>query len=166
MSDLIAAVFDDAHTAFLARAALARLQTELSLPGHDLAVVTREKGGEIVLQEATVLNDDREMQPTCWKTLVSLLFAPNHSAGEGRDPASEKLAVLGIDATFRSRLAGQIQADTSALFARVTGPTMRDRVIGMLRGFQGEIMLTGLAGDECEACLSSILGTEPMDKMQ
>ena len=41
VSDLIVAEFDDAHTAFLARAALARLQRELPLPGHDVAVVTR-----------------------------------------------------------------------------------------------------------------------------
>ena len=72
MSDLIVAGFGDAHTAFLARAALARLQGELSLPGHDLALMTREAGGEIALQEAIGLGGERETPPTFWKTLVSL----------------------------------------------------------------------------------------------
>ena len=57
MSDLIVAGFDDAHTAFLARAALARLQTKLSLPMHDLALVSRDEAGRVSLSEAAFIAD-------------------------------------------------------------------------------------------------------------
>ncbi|MGB6853345.1 MAG: DUF1269 domain-containing protein [Thermoanaerobaculia bacterium] len=164
MSDLIVAGFNDAHTAFLARAALARLQGELSLPGHDLAVVTKEEGGETTLREAVSLSGAREMHPTFWKTLVSLLFAPGPSTGAGSDATSAKLAAIGIDATFRSRLAEQVQAETSAVLVLVTGPAMRDRVLGVLRGFQGETMLTELTGGDREVWLCILLGTEQLEK--
>jgi uncharacterized membrane protein len=169
MNHLIIAGFDDAHTAFLARAALARLQRELSLPGHDLAVVTREEGGEIALQEALGLSGEREMHETFWKTLVNLLLSPcppTASTGTGDDAASAKLAAIGIDATFRAHLAEQVRAETSALLVLVTRPATRDRVLGVLRGFQGEIMRTELMGDDREMWLRSMLGTEQMEKMK
>lgn len=166
MSDLIVAGFGDAHTAFLARAALARLQGELSLPGHDLAVVTQEEGGETTLREAVSLSGAREMHPTFWKTLVSLLFAPGPSTGAGSDATSAKLAAIGIDTTFRSQLVEQVQvrAETSAVLVLVTGPAMRDRVLGVLRGFQGETMLTELTGGDREVWLCILLGTEQLEK--
>ena len=166
MSDLILAVFDDAHTAFLARAALARLQGELSLPGHDLAVVNREEGGEIVLQEAIGLSDERQMRPSYWKTLVSLLFAPSPSTGAGDDTALEKLAAIGIDATFRSRIADQVHAESSAILVLVTGPAMRDQVLGVLRGFRGEVMLTELKGDSREVWRNILTGTAQTEEIK
>ena len=166
MSDLIAAGFDDGHTAFLARAALARLQTELPLPGHDLALVTWAEGGEIALQEAIDLSGERKMPPTFWKTLVNLILAPGPSMGASGDARSAKLAAIGIDATFRSRLAEQVQAETSALFVLVTGPAIRDQVLGVLRGFQGEIMRTELAGDDREVWRRTLLGIEHLEEIK
>jgi uncharacterized membrane protein len=166
MTDLIAAGYDDAPTAFLARAALARLQKELSLPGHDLAVVTREEEGELVLQEAIVLSDEREMHPTFWKTLVNLLLAPGPSTGTGGDPTSAKLAGIGIDATFRSHFARQVRAETSALLVLVPGPAIRDQVLGVLRGFRREIMQTKLTGDDREVWRRTLLGTRQMEEMK
>jgi uncharacterized membrane protein len=166
VGNLIVARFDDAHTAFLARAALARLQKDLSLPGRDLAVVTREEGGEIVLQEAIGLSGDPEMRPTYWKTLVSLLFAPRPSTAASGDAASTKLAAIGIDAAFTSHLAEQIRAETSALLVLSTRPVTRDKVLGVLRGFQGEIMLTGLTGDDPEMWRRTLLGTKQAEEMK
>jgi uncharacterized membrane protein len=166
MNDLIIAGFEDAHTAFLARAALARLQEELSLPGHDLAVLTREAGGEIALHEAITLSSERKMHPPFWKTLVNLLLAPGPSTGTGGDSASAKLAAIGIDATFRNHLAKQVRAETSALLVLVPGPAIRDQVLGVLRGFQGEIMQTELMGDDREAWRRTLLGTRQMEEMK
>ena len=166
LSALIVAGFDDAHTAFLARAALARLQTELPLPGHDLALVTWAKGGEIALQEAIDLSGERKMHPTFWKTLVNLLLAPGPSMGTGGDATSAKLTAIGIDATFRSRLVEQVRAETATLLVLVTGPAIRDQVHGVLRGFQGKIMLTNLTGDDREAWRRTLLGTEQMEEMK
>ena len=165
MSDLIVAGFNDAHTAFLARAALARLQSELSLPGYDLAVVARTEGGQVTLQEAVDLGDERNMYPSFWKTLVSLIFAHGPSTGESDDARSAKLASIGIDGTFRSRIAEQLQCESSALLVLVTGPAIRDRVLGVLRGFQGEIMRAELAGDDREVWLRTMLGTEQVKEV-
>lgn len=164
MSNLIVARFDDAHTAFLARAALARLQRELSLPGQDLAVVTREEGGEIVLQEAIGLCAEREKHPTYWETLVSLLFDPGPSAGASGDARAANLAAIGIDAAFGSHFSEQLRADTSALLGLSTGPVTRDKVLGVLRGFQGEIMLTELTGDDREVWRRTLLGVKQMEE--
>jgi uncharacterized membrane protein len=166
MTDLIAAGYDDAHTAFLARAALARLQRELALSGRDLAVVIGEEGSEIALQEAIGLSGEREMHPTFWKTLVTLVFAPGPSTGAGGDAASAKLAAIGIDAAFRSHLAEQVRAENSALLVLVNGPAMRDQVLGVLRGFQGEIMLTELTSDDREVWRRTLLGTKQMEEMK
>jgi uncharacterized membrane protein len=166
MSELIAAGFDDAHTAFLARAALARLQSELSLPGRNLALVTWAEGGEIALQEAIELSGEGMMHPTFWKTLVNLLLAPGPSTGTGGDPTSPELAAIGIDATFRSHLVEQVRAETATLLVLVTGPVMRDRVLGVLRGFQGEIMVTGMTGDDPEVWRRTLLGARKMETVK
>ena len=158
MSDLIIAGFDDAHTAFLARAALARLQDELSLSGRDMALVTRAAGGEIDLQEPIPLIDERQVVPTFWKTLVSLLLAPSPSTGMGGDLMSAELTAIGIDATFRSHLVKQVQAETATLLVLVTGPATRDQVLGVLRGFQGEIMVAELTGDDQALWRRTLLG--------
>jgi uncharacterized membrane protein len=129
-------------------------------------VVTRQEGGEITLQEAIGLSRQQEMHRTFWKTLVNLLFAAAPSTGTGGDPTSAKLAAIGIDATFRSHLIEQVRADTSALLVLVAGPATRDRVLGVLRGFQGEILRTELTGDDLEAWRRSMLGTEQVEEMK
>ena len=148
VSNLIVARFDDAHSAFLARAALARMQKEFSLPGRNLAVVTREAGEEIALQESVGLTADSEMHATYWRRLLSLLLVPPSSTAADTEAAMEKLEAMGIDAAFRSHLSEEIRAGTSALFVLVTEPTMRDKVLGLLRGFQGQIMQAELASDD------------------
>jgi len=166
MSDLIAAVFEDAHTAFLARATLARLQGKLSLSGHDLAVVIREERDEIALQEAVGLSPERDTQPTFWKTLVSQLLAAGFSAEAGGGATAANLAAIGIDATFRSHLADKLRGKASALFVLVTRPAMRDQVLGVLRGFQSETMLTELTGDDPKVWRRTMLGTEQVEEMK
>jgi uncharacterized membrane protein len=166
VSNLIVAGFNDAHTAFLARAALARLQKDLSLPGRNLAVMTREEGGEIVLQEAISLGGERAGRPTYWETLVRLLFASGPLTGESSDAASAKLAAMGIDAAFRSHFGKQIRDDTSILLALSTGPVTRDKVLGVLHGFQGKVVLTELTGDDREVWRRARLGGDQMEEMK
>ena len=146
VSNLIVARFDDAHTAFLARAALARLQKELPLHGQDFAVVTREQGGVIVLQKPVMLGAEQETHPTFWETLVGVLFGPERSAGANDDSKAADLAAIGIDATFGSHFVEQLGAESSALLVLSTGPVTREKVFGVLRGFQGEVVQTELKG--------------------
>ena len=166
MSNLIVARFDDAHSALLARAALARLQRELSLSEQDIAVVTREEGCEIVLHQAIGLGTERQIRPTYWEILVSLLFDTGPSAGAGGSAAAAKLAPIGIDAAFRSHFAEQGQAETSALLVSSTGPVTRDKVLGVLRGFQGKIVLAELTGEDREVWRRTLIGTKQTEKMK
>jgi uncharacterized membrane protein len=106
------------------------------------------------------------MPPTYWRTLLSLLFAPGSLTGAGGGATSAELAAIGIDATFRSRFAEQVRAETAALFVLITRPAIRDKVLGVLRGFQGEIMLTELTGDDREVWRRALLGTEQTDEVK
>jgi uncharacterized membrane protein len=128
--------------------------------------VIREEGDKIALQEAVGVSNERERHPTFWKTLVKLLLAACPSTGMGDDATSAKLAAIGIDATFRSRLAEQVRSETSALFVLITGPAIRDQVLGVLRGFQGKIMLTELTGDDREVWRCVLLGIKQMEEMK
>jgi uncharacterized membrane protein len=88
--------------------------------------ICREAGGEIALHEAIGLSGEREMPPTYRRTLLTLLFAPGSLTGAGGGVTSAELAKIGIDATFRSRFAEQVRAETSALFVLITRPAIRD----------------------------------------
>jgi uncharacterized membrane protein len=90
----------------------------------------------------------------------------HRSTDVGGDATSAELAKIGIDAVFRSRLAEQVRAETSALFVLIARPAIRDKVLGVLRGFQGEIMLTELTGDDREVWRRALLGTKQMEKMK
>jgi uncharacterized membrane protein len=96
----------------------------------------------------------------------SLHFAPGPSAGVGGDATSAELAKIGVDAAFRTRFAEQVRAETSALFVLITRPAIRDKVLGVLRGFQGEIMLTELTGDDREVWRRAVLRTKQTEQMK
>jgi len=76
------------------------------------------------------------------------------------------LVAIGIDAAFRSHVAEQIWADTSALLVLTTRPVTRDKVLGVLRGFRGEIMRTELTGDDREMWRRTLLAGEQMEEMK
>ena len=53
MSDLVVISFDDEHTAFEMRAALAKLQKEYLIEMEDVVVVTKNDKGKVKLHQAT-----------------------------------------------------------------------------------------------------------------
>jgi uncharacterized membrane protein len=142
------------------------MQNELSLAAHDLAVVTREAGDEVTLQEAVDLSRERDMQPTFWKTLLCLLFAPGSSPTAGGEVLSASLTAIGINAAFRARLAKQVRPETSALLVLVNGSTIREKVLSVLRGFRGEIVQTELTGDGPEVWQHMLIDAGQMEGMK
>jgi uncharacterized membrane protein len=145
MSDQIIVIgFDDPHTSFLARAALARLQKELGLPSHDLATINRGKEGEVDVHQSTNIGGGMDGRAAFWKALADLLFTPGLSAGTASDASSAIVAEIGIDRAFTSRAAEQLRSSKSALLVLVRGVAMREQLLGVLHGFQGEIMRTPL----------------------
>jgi hypothetical protein len=55
MSDLVVIGFNDEHTAFEMRAALAKMQKEYLIDMEDIVVVTRDDNGKVTLHQATNL---------------------------------------------------------------------------------------------------------------
>ena len=150
MGDLIVAGFTSPHSALLARAALARVRKELSLRWDDLAVLIREEGDEPILLEVARLRseedlrDEGEMPGSFWDTLIGRVLASDSPVEADANAATAKLAELGIDEVAKAELAVLLRTRASSLLVFVAGRVIRDQVLGVLRGFQGEIALTQL----------------------
>ena len=76
---------------------------------------------------------------TFWRTLVEQLFAPELSAGTASEAASGKCATTGINPTFTSRAANRLHLCESALLVLTSGLAQQEKVVGVLRGFDGEL---------------------------
>jgi uncharacterized membrane protein len=161
MSELIVAVYDDTHTAFLARAALARLQKELLIKGHDVALVSREKTGKVTVGEAIELKPTKSTHKTFWNTLVFLLFSSVWGENVNKD-AKKKIYAIGIDEPFTAKLKNTIKPNTSAIFLLIN-ESVRDKVIGLLQGFDGKITRTCLTGKNSEELLDLLSGEKSAD---
>jgi uncharacterized membrane protein len=155
MSELIVAGFDDAHTAYLVRGALARMQDEIPIEGHGVAVVHRRESGTVAIREAIDLSSEGELSEAFWKTLMGLVFSPS-GTDSARD-VPERLAAIGIDATFLAGVSRRVRPDTLAV-AVIAGEAARDRVIGILQGFRAEITRTRLIGDDRKQWMERLSG--------
>ena len=160
MNELIVAAFEDTYTAFLARAALARLQKSLSLSVRDVAVITREEGDDAALPAAIDGEHEADTPAGFWRTLVDLLFIQGDSAGPTIDTAKVRLAAIGLDAAFRSRVDEHVRPGTAALFVLVNEPVMRDQVLGVLRGFQGAIARASLTDGDRDVWRHALSGRQ------
>ena len=145
MSEFIVAGFDDAHTAYLVRGALARMQDEIPIEAHGVAVVQRREAGTVAIREALDASSDGELSETFWKTLMGLVFS-SPGTDQARD-VSERLAAIGVDATFIADVSRRVREGTLAV-AVIAGEAARDRIIGILQGFRAEITRTRLIGDD------------------
>lgn len=148
MGHLIAAGFDNPHTAFLARAALARLRKDLLLNWHDLAVVIREEGDQPVLLDSARISGEGVERPSFWESLVRGVFDAGPREGASDATAPETLAAIGVDQAFGNDLAERFRANTSALLIFVSGPVISEKLIGVLHGFQGKIVKTQISGGD------------------
>ena len=139
MSEIVVTGFGDTQTAYLARAALARLQKELGMATEDVAMVLRGVDGDVAVQQTLNRDTGRSELSTFWKTLVDQLFAPKLSAGTATEAASGQRTTIGIDPTITSRAANQLRLCESALLVRTSGLAQREKVVGLLQGFDGEL---------------------------
>jgi uncharacterized membrane protein len=145
--ELVIAGFDDDHTAFLARSALARLRTEINVDGHDLAVVTRESDGAVILREDVDLDAEQDGRPSFWSTLVGLLLSEGEEQGDRAESTpSARLHAVGIDEIFVAQIRHTIKPGDSAVFVLARAAT-RDRVIAVMRGFRGRVQSISLLGE-------------------
>ena len=138
MQQLIMSGFEKSQTAFLARAALARLQKDLGFSVHDMAIVTREADGSIALQQVVNLGGSAEKRATVWEILADLLFTPGPSMETISDVALARVGIDGIDRVLISRIAEQFGLCESALLVLVRSLPVREQILGVLHCFQGE----------------------------
>ena len=139
VTELIVTGFDDPFTASLAYAALARLQDELGLEVSDAVIVTRMADGNIAVQQTRRRNAGGSESATFWETIADQLFSSELSTGTATEAALEKGAAAGIDPTSASRVADQFRLCKSALLVRTRALAQREKVVGLLKGFGGEL---------------------------
>jgi uncharacterized membrane protein len=152
MSDLVVISFDDEHTAFEMRAALAKLQKEYLIEMEDVVVVTKNDKGKVKLHQAVNLTAAGAVGGAFWGMLIGMIFLNplvGAAVGAGAGAMSGKLRDIGISDNFMKELAETLRNDTSALFVLVRKVTP-DKVLEELKGFKGKVLKTSLTKDKEE----------------
>ena len=152
MSDLVVIGFDDEHTAFEMRAALAKLQKEYLIEMEDVVVVTKDDKGKVKLHHAVNLTAAGAVGGTFWGMLIGMIFLNpllGAAVGAGAGALSGKLRDIGISDDFMKELGQTFQPGTSALFVLVRKATP-DKVLEELKDFKGKVLKTSLTADREE----------------
>jgi uncharacterized membrane protein len=150
MSDLVVISFDDEHTAFEMRAALAKLQKEYLIEMEDVVVVTKNDKGKVKLHQAVNLTAAGAVGGAFWGMLIGMIFLNplvGAAVGAGAGALSGKLRDIGISDNFMKELAEALRNNTSALFVLVRKVTP-DKVLEELKGFKGKVLKTSLTKDK------------------
>jgi uncharacterized membrane protein len=140
-SELIFIGFEDKPTAFLARASMARVQDEFGIQMQDMAIITKHANGGICLEQSLNRELGKNEPAVFWDQLMDLLF----DAGSPKDTAThvefgENATVMSIDPVLVSDAVNILMSSKSGLFVRIRTLAQRDKVVGMLQGFAGELM--------------------------
>ena len=139
MSEIIVTGFGDTQTAYLARAALARLQKELGMAPEDVAMVLRGVDGRIAVQQMLHRDLGGSESSTYWDTIADLFFNPKSSASTAAKAASESCDIAGLDPAIVRQAANQFRLCESAILVRTSGLAQQETVVGLLQGFDGEL---------------------------
>lgn len=149
MSDLVVVGFDDEHTAFEMRAALAKMQKEYLIDMEDVVVVTKDEKEKVKLHQAINLTAAGAVGGSFWGMLIGILFFNpllGAAMGAGAGAISGKLSDIGIDDKFMKELGSTLTAGTSALFVLIRKVTP-DKVLDELKDFKGKVIKTSLTAD-------------------
>lgn len=161
MSDLIVIGFDDEHTAFDMRAALAKLQKEYLISMEDVVVVTKDEKGKVKLHQAVNLTAAGAVGGGFWGMLIGLIFLNpllGAAIGAGAGAISGKLSDIGISDSFMKECSEAFRPETSALFVLVRKATP-DKVIEELKHFKGKVIKTSLTADKEEELRAVLEGS-------
>ena len=158
MSDLVAISFDNEHTAFEMRAALAKMQKEYLIDMEDVVVVTKDEKGKVKLHQAVNLTAAGAVRGSFWGMLIGILFMNplvGAAVGAGAGALSGKLSDIGISDAFMKDLGQSMTERTSALFILVRKVTP-DKVLDQLKQFKGTVIKTSLTADKEEALRAAL----------
>jgi uncharacterized membrane protein len=152
MIDLVVIRFDDEHTAFEMRTALAKLQKVYLIEMEDVVVVIKNDKGKVKLHQAVNLTAASAVGGAFWGMLIGTIFfnpLVGAAVGAGAGALSGKLRDIGISDNFMKELAETLRNNTSALFVLVRKVTP-DKVLEALKGFEDKILKTSLTADREE----------------
>lgn len=137
-TELIVTGFHDTQTAFLARAAIAKMQSELEMAMDEVATVTRGKEGSISVQQSLNRDATKNEVSEFWETLSDLLFAFDSPTEKTTEATCRKCVSAGITPTNMCRVSSTLRESSSAIFVRVKDLTQHEKICGLLQGFRGE----------------------------
>ncbi len=152
ISDLIVIGFEDEHTAFEMRAALAKLQKEYLIEMEDVVVVTKDEKEKVKLHQAMNLTATGAVGGSFWGLLIGMIFLNplvGAAVGAGAGAISGKLSDIGIEDGFMKKLGETFKPGTSALFV-LTRKVTPDKVLEGLQQFNGTVIQTSLTKDKEE----------------
>jgi uncharacterized membrane protein len=160
MSNLVAMVFDDEHTAFQMRAALGKMQKQYLIDMEDAVVVTKNAKGKVKLHQALSLTGMGALGGGFWGLLVGMLFLNpllGFAIGAGTGAISGKLSDVGIDDDFMKQLGARFNPECSALFVLIRHATL-DKVIAGISEFKGkgQVLQTSLSADTEKALQNAL----------
>ena len=150
MSNLVVIGFEDEHTAFEMRAALAKMQKEYLIEMEDVVVVTKNDKGKVKLHQAVNLTAAGAASGGFWGMLIGMIFLnplAGAALGAGAGALSGKFTDIGIGDNFIKELGETLTPESSALFVLVRKVTP-DKVLEALKGFGGKILKTSLTADK------------------
>jgi uncharacterized membrane protein len=150
MSNLVVIGFDDEHTAFEMRAALAKMQKEYLIEMEDVVVVTKDEKDKVKLHQAVNLTAAGAAGGGFWGMLIGMIFLNpllGAAMGAGAGALSGKLRDIGISNDFMKDLGDTFKPETSALFVLVRKVTP-DKVLGQLKQFKGRVVQTSLTAEK------------------
>ena len=150
MSNLVVIGFDDEHTAFEMRAALAKMQKEYLIEMEDVVIVTKDEKEKVKLHHAVNLTAAGAAGGGFWGMLIGMIFLNpllGAAVGAGAGAISGALSDLGISNEFMKDLGETFKPGTSALFILVKKATP-EKVLERLKHFKGKVIQTSLTADE------------------
>ena len=150
MSNLVVIGFEDEHTAFEMRAALAKMQKEYLIEMEDVVVVTKDEKGKVKLHQAVNLTAAGAASGGFWGMLIGMIFLnplAGAALGAGAGALSGKFTDIGIGDNFIKELGETLTPESSALFVLVR-KTTPDKVLDGLKQFKGKVIKTSLTKDK------------------
>jgi len=150
MSNLVVIGFDDEHTAFEMRAALAKMQKEYLIEMEDVVVVTKDEKGKVKLHQAVNLTAAGAAGGGFWGMLIGMIFLNpllGAAMGAGAGALSGKLRDIGISNNFMKELGETLTPGSSALFVLIRKATP-DKVLEQLKQFKGRVVQTSLTAEK------------------
>jgi uncharacterized membrane protein len=150
MSNLVVIGFDDEHTAFEMRAALAKMQKEYLIEMEDVVVVTKDEKEKVKLHQAVNLTAAGAAGGGFWGMLIGMIFLNpllGAAMGAGAGALSGKLRDIGISNNFMKELGETLTPGSSALFVLIRKATP-EKVLEQLKQFKGRVVQTSLTAEK------------------